>query len=244
MHCKFLYFFDCHSHMFHELFNSRTCLPFSSVVYVSAHFAKSLTSAIRFSSNKTDPRPLTRFFAVNVYAYSRKPLLFSYSVGITVTLLIMLHGIYVMTVNGVIHNSDFFGIVCATRNPDLNRLTRGRCLAAEPIDKEIRRIKVQFGVVENAGVENNNAIDTSDDVEMEMETQMETQMKTQVETQMETQMENENQRGSSSTDTNTSINNIREAEEGRSSEQSSFLLHAAFGLEGTVRRLKKEEQLM
>lgn len=150
-----------------------------------------------------------------------------------------------MTVNGVIHNSDFSGIVCATRNSDLDRLTRGRCLAAEPIDKEIRRIKVQFGVVENAGVEN-NAIDTSDDVEMEMEMEMETQVETQVETQMETQMENENRRASSSTSTdiNISINNIREAEEGRSSEQSSFLPHAAFGLEGTVRRLKKGEQLM
>ena len=124
----------------------------------------------------------------------------------------MSHGIYAIFVNGVIHSSNFSGIVCATRNPDFDQLTRGWCLAARPLDKEIQRVKVQFGVLEKVGDGNNNS---SDDVEMEI-------------------MQMENRRGSNTND------NV-EVEEGT---RLNFVNHAAFGLEGTVRRLRKGEKLM
>ncbi|KAI9794015.1 MAG: hypothetical protein M1816_006640 [Peltula sp. TS41687] len=104
-------------------------------------------------SNETSPRPITKAFRANIYAYSGKILLASYGAGVFLTLLILVLGVHAMITNGAVHNSDFSGIMCATRNPDFDRIARGWCLAAEPVGKEVKRVKVQFGVVlgENGG---------------------------------------------------------------------------------------------
>lgn len=91
-----------------------------------------------------------------------------------------------MIANGAVHNSDFSGIMCATRNPDLDRIARGWCLAAEPVGKEVKRVKVQFGVL---GEDSNrhDGVEKGDGLEL--------------------------------------------------------VEHAAFGLEGTVRKVRKGEKL-
>ncbi|KAI9783173.1 MAG: hypothetical protein M1816_001463 [Peltula sp. TS41687] len=98
-------------------------------------------------SNETSPRPITRAFTANIYAYSGKILLYSYGAGIVLTLLILVFGAHAMIANGAVHNSDFSGIMCATSNPDFDRIARGWCLTAEPVGKEVKRVKVQFGVL-------------------------------------------------------------------------------------------------
>ena len=111
----------------------------------------------REKANETSPHPLTTAFAVNIYAYSAKTLLVSYFSGIAVTLIILMFGGYALLLNGVVHSSDFSGMLFATRNPDLDRLARGRYMATKPLDSALAKVKLQFGVIQDVGSRKNGS---------------------------------------------------------------------------------------
>jgi hypothetical protein len=54
-------------------------------------------------------------------------------------------GLYSIYFNGVSHSMAFSAIMATTRNPDLDLLTQGASLGAEPLEKRIDKIKLKFG---------------------------------------------------------------------------------------------------
>lgn len=129
------------------------CCQFVSSTLLKHSFAKNPSSPPTNSlpRNVTSPRPLRTTYTANVYSYSRRILLSSYGAGVLLTLLIVIFGTSAILKNGVVHNSNFSGIMCATRNPDFDELARGSCLAAEPMRKDVKKVKVLFGVLDNGG---------------------------------------------------------------------------------------------
>lgn len=105
----------------------------------------------RHARNETSPRTIETAVTRNIYVYSAKTLLSSYLSGIGLTAIILGFGVYALITNGVVHNSNFSGIILATRNADLDDLARGWCLATEPLDPALGEVKMQFGVLQTSG---------------------------------------------------------------------------------------------
>jgi hypothetical protein len=59
----------------------------------------------------------------------------------------MLAGFHALWTNGIAHSSSFSGIVCTTRNQDLDRWAQGHCLGSEHLDKTIAKQKLQYGLL-------------------------------------------------------------------------------------------------
>jgi hypothetical protein len=82
-------------------------------------------------------------------------LLLSYFLAVFLTAIITLFGFYALWSNGVSHSSSFSGILCTTRNKDLDDVAQGNYLGARPLGKDLAKQEVQFGILdrtENRGV--------------------------------------------------------------------------------------------
>lgn len=85
-----------------------------------------------------------------VYFYNRRSLLLSYFVAVGVCFAILVAGFYALWSNGVSHNSSFSGILCTTRNAELDDIAEGHWLGSQPLSDEIQNHKLQFGNISDA----------------------------------------------------------------------------------------------
>ncbi|KAL8992982.1 MAG: hypothetical protein Q9169_006684 [Polycauliona sp. 2 TL-2023] len=98
--------------------------------------------------NETGYRTLVNDSSTNnVYHYASRNLLVSYSIAITVTFMSVLLGLRALFLNGVAHSTSFAAILATTRSPSLATVAEGSSLGNEPMPKEMRRTRLQFGVL-------------------------------------------------------------------------------------------------
>ncbi|KAI1850290.1 hypothetical protein JX266_004148 [Neoarthrinium moseri] len=83
----------------------------------------------------------------NVYSYSSRDLIITYTVTLIITLLAVFIGLHALQVNGVSHGSSFSTIVQTTRNHTLDKLSTGKELGVERLDREFGKTKLRFGVL-------------------------------------------------------------------------------------------------
>jgi len=81
------------------------------------------------------------------HKYNALSLLLSYAAAILGTVLIVLAGGQALWSNGVGHANTFSALVRTTRNKDLDDWARGHCLGSDPVDKQIARQKLQYGLL-------------------------------------------------------------------------------------------------
>ena len=67
------------------------------------------------------------------------------------TLVILAIGLHSLRTNGVNLSSSFSGILCTTRNPELDILTRGSFVGSQPLDDALKKQKLQFGLLQVVG---------------------------------------------------------------------------------------------
>ncbi|KAL4908141.1 hypothetical protein BDW74DRAFT_97561 [Aspergillus multicolor] len=81
----------------------------------------------------------------NFYSYSSRNLLLAYAVAVGVTVACVLVGFLALRENGVSQSTSFSSVLLTTRNPDLDQLAIGHCLGADPVAKEIGKVRLRFG---------------------------------------------------------------------------------------------------
>ncbi|KAF2195674.1 hypothetical protein K469DRAFT_744184 [Zopfia rhizophila CBS 207.26] len=115
--------------------------------------ANNITLSYLSSSYLTDSntafRNITTSNTISVYEYHPLYLLLSYGIGFLFALIAAAIGILAIIENGVSHSAAFSAIIATTRNPELDALTRGASLGAEPLPKEIQMVKLRFGPLLN-----------------------------------------------------------------------------------------------
>lgn len=99
------------------------------------------------SNTTTMPAEITLSTTHLTYAYNTRSLLLSYAAAILVTLLILLAGLVALWSNGVGHTSSFSGLVRTTRNKALDDWAKGHCLGADPLDRDLGKQKLQYGLL-------------------------------------------------------------------------------------------------
>jgi hypothetical protein len=90
--------------------------------------------------------PITKSTTQLVYSYTARSLLAPYSAGAGATLLFVLIWFYALVDNGVSHSSSFSGILCTTRNPELDIIAKGQNLGILPLKGDVAAQRVQFGL--------------------------------------------------------------------------------------------------
>lgn len=83
----------------------------------------------------------------NIYRYTCRNLLISYSIAVIATLLGVTVGIRALFLNGVAHSTNFAAIVATTRSPSLAAVTEGASMGSEPMPKEMLQTRLQFGIL-------------------------------------------------------------------------------------------------
>lgn len=112
---------------------------------LSLNVTLSLLSSPDLSGNTT---ATVKFFtAVNRYSYNRQNLALAYGVGIFVALVGISIGAYSYFTNGYSASMSFSSIIFTTRNPDLDKISEGRCLPALPLGPELGKIKLRYGML-------------------------------------------------------------------------------------------------
>lgn len=86
----------------------------------------------------------------NFYLYSEGYLIIAYMTAIGVTVACVTVGFFALWRNGVSQNTSFSSVLMTTRNPELDRLAIGHCLGAEPLKKEIGKVRLQYGEIEGS----------------------------------------------------------------------------------------------
>ncbi|KAF7907531.1 uncharacterized protein EAF01_005117 [Botrytis porri] len=95
----------------------------------------------------TKLRNITTSDTMIVYLYRPLFLILSYGIGFLFTSIAVIIGLHSIHVNGVSYSSLFSTILATTRNADLDALTSGASLDADPLAKNIKQTKLKFGPV-------------------------------------------------------------------------------------------------
>ncbi|KAF8474806.1 hypothetical protein BDZ91DRAFT_711782 [Kalaharituber pfeilii] len=83
----------------------------------------------------------------NRFKYHRANLWVGYSIVVGVTVGALIVGALSLRSNGIVSDSLFSRILVTTRNPTLDKLSRGACLGADPFPQELEQTKLRFGVL-------------------------------------------------------------------------------------------------
>ncbi|CBF83110.1 hypothetical protein AN3244.2 [Aspergillus nidulans FGSC A4] len=93
----------------------------------------------------------------NFYIYDQEYLILAYMTALGVTVACIIIGFFALRRNGVSQRTSFSSVLMTTRNPDLDRLAVGHCLGAEPLEKEIGKVLLQYGEIESPGQRHKHA---------------------------------------------------------------------------------------
>ena len=88
---------------------------------------------------------VTYFPTRNIFHYKSRNLVISYSLAIAATIFCVVIGLAATVSNGVSHSSSFSTLLATAQNPRLRGLFEGSSLGALPLDREIRKVKLRFG---------------------------------------------------------------------------------------------------
>lgn len=92
------------------------------------------------------------------YSYNWKHLVMADGAGILLALYGVCVGSFPYITDGYSASMSFSSIMFTTRNPDLDRLSEGRCLPAMPLGSELGKTKLRCGLLrEEGGGEHDNA---------------------------------------------------------------------------------------
>jgi hypothetical protein len=112
---------------------------------LSNNITISFLSSPDLTNDDTLLRNITTSNTVNVYQYHPLYLLLSYGIGLLFASFAAVVGLYSLYINGTSHATSFSAIMATTRNSDLDSLTRGSSLGAEPLNTRIGKAKLRFG---------------------------------------------------------------------------------------------------
>lgn len=85
-----------------------------------------------------------------LYSYTPSSLLVSYFVGVAFSLLIVIAGLYALYTNGVNHSNSFSGILCTTRNSELDVIAKGNYTGSKPLNEALASQKLQYGLLKQS----------------------------------------------------------------------------------------------
>ncbi|KAL4747546.1 hypothetical protein BDW72DRAFT_182551 [Aspergillus terricola var. indicus] len=85
----------------------------------------------------------------NFYVYDKEYLILAYMTALGVTVACVIVGFFALRRNGVSQSTSFSSVLMTTRNPELDRLAVGHCLGAEPLKKEIGKVRLQYGEIDS-----------------------------------------------------------------------------------------------
>jgi hypothetical protein len=105
----------------------------------------SLLGSPDMTNNNTVFKTIESSNTQNYYLYGPLYLLLPYGIALPLAAIAASFGLYSIHLNGVSHSMNFSAIVVTTRNTDLDLLTRGASLGAEPFKTDINKVKLRFG---------------------------------------------------------------------------------------------------
>jgi hypothetical protein len=105
----------------------------------------SYLSSPDLTNTNTTFRTITTSNTNNYYQYRPLYLALPYGIGLLCVSIVATIGLYSIHLNGVSHSMNFSSILATTRNPDLDVLTHGASLGAEPLKTDISKVKLRFG---------------------------------------------------------------------------------------------------
>lgn len=105
----------------------------------------SYLSSPELTNSNTTFKTIMTSNTVNYYQYRPLYLALPYGIGLLCVSIVAITGLYSIHVNGVSHSMNFSSILATTRNPNLDVLTRGASLGAEPLKTDISKVKLRFG---------------------------------------------------------------------------------------------------
>lgn len=103
------------------------------------------------ANTTTTPAEIRKYTTELTYTYNARSLLISYAAAVFATLLILVAGLVALWSNGVGHTSSFSGLVRTTRNKALDDWARGHCLGADPLERDMGKQKLQYGLLVSDG---------------------------------------------------------------------------------------------
>ncbi|KAI1463117.1 uncharacterized protein F4812DRAFT_284822 [Daldinia caldariorum] len=124
----------------------------SAIEHLSRNFTYSLLTYSNWR-NFTTEVSITVPTAKNFYYYNSRILLLAYSVAVVFTLLCVCVGLVALMKNGYTSSTAFSTVLLTTRNPDLDRLSMGNTLGAQPLPNRISATRLQFGTLRTEGSE-------------------------------------------------------------------------------------------
>jgi hypothetical protein len=111
--------------------------------------ANNITISFLSSPNLTDTNTTFRTTKTsntqNYYQYRPFYLLLPYGLALLFSSIVAGIGLRSISMNGVSHSMGFSAIIATTRNRDLDALTRGASLGAEPLKTDISKAKLRLG---------------------------------------------------------------------------------------------------
>ncbi|KAL4760738.1 uncharacterized protein BDW70DRAFT_150635 [Aspergillus foveolatus] len=113
---------------------------------LSQNFTYSLLS-LNAANTTVDVLDLT---SRNFYQYGEAYLILAYTTAIGVAVACVTVGSFALWRNGVSQNTSFSSVLITTRNLEQDRLAVGHCLVAEPLKKEIGKVRLQYGEIEGS----------------------------------------------------------------------------------------------
>ncbi|KAL4821698.1 hypothetical protein BDW67DRAFT_179534 [Aspergillus spinulosporus] len=82
------------------------------------------------------------------YQYGEGYLILAYTTAIGATVACITVRFFALRRSGVSQSTSFSSVLMTTRNPELDCLAVGHCLGAEPLKKEIGKVRLQYGEIE------------------------------------------------------------------------------------------------
>lgn len=107
----------------------------------------SMLSASALTSLESTPRTLLTSNTIRVYKYDPLYLFLSYGVGLLISLIVTITGMYSIYANKGTHLTSFSTIIAATRNPELDLLTFRSSTSDLKLESEVRKKKLRFGLL-------------------------------------------------------------------------------------------------
>jgi hypothetical protein len=79
--------------------------------------------------------------------YNKEYLISAYITVLGITITCIIFRFFALQQNGVSQSTSFSSILITTQNAELDCLAVGHCLGAEPLEKEIRKVQLQYGEI-------------------------------------------------------------------------------------------------
>ncbi|KAK9425359.1 hypothetical protein SUNI508_13095 [Seiridium unicorne] len=115
---------------------------------LSRNVTLSLFSADKILSLDNTTTTVTTTANVNVYSYNRPNLILTYAITFALALLGLIAGCVAYLQNGVSYDNSFSAFMLTTRNKRLDELAKGRSMGAMPLENEVKKTELRFGLLQ------------------------------------------------------------------------------------------------